>query len=118
LIDELISFANDKNHAAEIAAVIPAEDDQTALHQLLKDKAALSNYMDENDHELVEAIMDRCPAFIEHLIAQGFAYILHAGDLLLMPQRDLDTCVWHSVCCLGDEPGEAVSFAIRKEADV
>ncbi len=118
LIDELISFANDQSNAADISAVISNESDQSDLHQLLKDETALSDYMDENDHELVEAIMDRCPPFIEHLIAQGFAYILHAGDVLLMPQRDLDNCVWHSVCCLGDEPGEAVSFAIRKEADV
>jgi len=123
LINELISFINDEKNSTDIASVIPSEGDLADLHQLLKDKAALSDYMDENDHELVEAIMDRCPAFIEHLIAQGFAYILHAGDLLLMPQRDLDHCVWHSVCCLGDEPGEAVSFAIRasdskQEADV
>ncbi len=118
LIHELISFINDANNRAGIASVIPSTGDLANLHQLLKDKTALSDYMDENDHELVEAIMDRCPAFIEHLITQGFAYILHAGDLLLMPQRDLDHCVWHSVCCLGDEPGEAVSFAIRKEAYV
>jgi len=118
LMDELISFTNNPTFTADIALLIPSENDQNALHQLLKDKAALSDYMDENDHELIEAIMDRCPAFIEHLIAQGFAYILHAGDVLLMPQRDFDTCVWHSVCCLGDEPGEAVSFAIRKEAHV
>ena len=113
LMDELINFTSDKNNAAAIASVIPDANDQASLQKLLQDRAALSDYMDENDHELVEAVMDRSPAFIEHLIAQGFAYILHAGDVLLMPQRDLDNCVWHSVCCLGDEPGEAVSFAIR-----
>jgi len=31
----------------------------------------------------------------------------------LLPQRDLDNCVWHSVFTLGDEPGEALSFAVR-----
>ncbi len=116
LMDELINFANNPEHTADIASVIPSQSDQASLHQLLQDQTRLADYLDENDHELVEAIMDRCPAFIEYLITQGFAYILHAGDVLLMPQRDLETCVWHSVCCLGDEPGEAVSFAIRKEA--
>jgi hypothetical protein len=37
--------------------------------------------------------------------------------VLLLPQANLDTCVWHSVLCLGDESGEALSFALKKITD-
>lgn len=115
LMDELIVFCANPAHQAEIVALLPDHKAQTALQALLQDRSALSAYMEDNDHELIEAIMDRSPAFVEYLCGQGFAHILHAGDVLLMPQADLENCVWHSVCCLGDEPGEAVSFAIRKD---
>ncbi|MBL4775372.1 MAG: hypothetical protein JKY87_04885 [Mariprofundus sp.] len=117
LMDALIDFAAKPSHAMDIAAVLPAQPDQLLLQQLLQDRSALSDYMEETDHECIEAIIDRCPAFIGHLCDLGFAHILHPGDVLFMPQRDLNHCVWHSVCCLDDEPGEALSFAIRKEVN-
>ncbi|MDQ6969063.1 MAG: hypothetical protein Q9M16_00950 [Mariprofundus sp.] len=115
LMDELVEFCANPAHQTEIVALLPDHKAQTALQTLLQDRSALSAYMEDNDHELIEAIMDRSPAFVEYLCGLGFAHILHAGDVLLMPQADLENCVWHSVCCLGDGPGEAVSFAIRKD---
>lgn len=114
LIDELLAFVADPLHAEDLQAVLPAEADRQALATLLQDRAALAEYMDESDHELVEAVMDRCAAFVGYLVDHGYGYMLHPGDALLLPQRDLDTCVWHSVYCLGDEPGEALSFALRR----
>ncbi|MDQ6991927.1 MAG: hypothetical protein Q9M31_00495 [Mariprofundus sp.] len=113
LIDELILFAADSNNNDAIQAVLPDEKERTALSTLLQDRAALAEYMDEPDHELLEALMDRCPDFNGYLCKRGYGYILQAGDLLLLPQRDLDHCVWHAVTCLGDQPGEALSFALR-----
>ncbi len=83
------------------------------LRQLVANRDALSAYMDEPDHEIVEALIDRDPTFIQYIIEQGHGFLLHPGDVLLMPQRDLDTCVWHTVFCLDDEPGEGLSFALR-----
>jgi len=115
LIDELIAFASDEKNSDEIKRLLPQEADRQQLSELLKDRDALATYMDEFDHELVEAVMDRSALFTAHLVAKGYGYILAAGDVLLMPQRDLDRCVWHSVICLGDEPGEALSFAVRRK---
>ncbi|GAV19676.1 hypothetical protein MMIC_P0627 [Mariprofundus micogutta] len=116
LMDELIDFVTDPVNGDEIIRLLPEASDRIALAELLSDKAVLSAYMDEFDHELVEAVMDRSALFTHHLIKKGYGYILQAGDVLLMGQRDLDTCVWHSVICLGDEPGEALSFAVRAES--
>jgi len=115
LMDALIDFCTNPTHQTDIVALLPATENQRMLQSLLQNRAALSDYMEEHDHEVVEAIMDRCPAFMEQLCHQGFAHILHPGDVLLMPQTDIERCVWHSVCCLGDEPGEALSFAIRND---
>ena len=113
LIDELIAFASDEKNSDEIKRLLPQEADRQQLSELLKDRDALATYMDEFDHELVEAVMDRSALFTAHLVAKGYGYILAAGDVLLRPQRDLDRCVWHLVICLCDEPGAALSFPVR-----
>ncbi len=113
LIDEIQAFLALPESEAALAKVLPDIDAQNALRELAEDRAALSAHMDEFDHELSEALMDRCPEFIKHLFDRGYGYILKPGDVLLMPQRDLESCVWHTVFCTGDDPGEALSFALR-----
>ncbi|MDQ6982976.1 MAG: hypothetical protein Q9M08_08260 [Mariprofundus sp.] len=114
LMDEFISFVGNDSNVDEIERLLPDADARVELKCLSLDRQVLAAYMDEFDHELVEAMMDRSPLFARQLVEHGYGFILHAGDVLLMPQRDSDTCVWHSVICLGDEPGEALSFAVRK----
>ena len=113
LIDEIISFVTNPQHQTDIEAVLPQQEDKEALIKLCENRDDLRCYMEEPDHELVEAIMDRCPAFITQLVEHGYGHTLETGDVLLLPQRDLDNCVWHSVFTLGDTPGEALSFAVR-----
>jgi len=113
LMDELAAFVGDDGYAEALAEVLPEAGDRQQLREMVADKDALSAYLEEGDHELVEAVMDRSAAFVGYLVARGYAHRLEAGDVLLLPQRDLDNCVWHSVFCLGDEPGEALSFAVR-----
>ncbi len=113
LMDEIIAFVQRENNQAAIASVLPEQTQQQALAKLCQNRDDLSNYMEAPDHDLVEALIDRCPAFAAHMVAQGFAHHLQAGDALLLPQRDIDNCVWHSVFTIGDAPGEALSFAVR-----
>ena len=93
-------------------AQAPAEE-WAELRALCAERASLSCHLEEPDHELAEALVDHHPDFCRHLVERGYAHILHPGDVLLMRQRDLDTCVWHSVYCLGDEAGEGLSFALK-----
>ncbi|MDQ6983422.1 MAG: hypothetical protein Q9M44_01760 [Ghiorsea sp.] len=113
LMTEIIDFVQSDNNQAAIAAVLPHEEDRQTLQTFCNKPEALKDYMEEPDHELIEAIIDRCPTFIAQLVAHGFSHTLEAGDVLLLPQRDLDNCVWHSVFTIGDTPGEALSFAVR-----
>jgi len=84
-----------------------------ALQALMRDRNALSEYMESVDHAIVEELIDQQSAFIRYLAERGFAHVLQAGDVMFLPQRDLDQCVWHTVFTLGDSPGEALSFAVR-----
>jgi len=111
LMREIRAFVAD--NPDEIERLLPAASDRRTLADLLADDVALFTYMEEQDHELIEAVMDRSARFVGHLVRGGFAHILQPGDVLLMPQRDLENCVWHSVFCLGDAPGEGLSFALR-----
>ncbi len=103
LLDEIAAFL----------AQAPASE-WLELRKLAADRQALGAYLEESDHELAEQLLDRSPEFFRHLIERGYAYVLEAGDVLLMPQRTLDTCVWHSVVCLGGEAGEGLSFALTR----
>lgn len=105
LLDEIDAFL----------AQAPAEA-WPVLREMVQQRQAFAAYLDDPDHEAAEALLDRCPDFFRHLIERGYAYVLQPGDVLLMPQYSLDTCVWHSVICLGDEPGEGLSFALKKTA--
>jgi len=113
LMDEIIAFVQSDNNQAAIASVLPEQTQQQGLAKLCQNRDDLSCYMEEPDHELIEALINRCPAFITHMVSQGFAHHLQAGDVLLLPQRDIDNCVWHSVFTIGATPGEALSFAVR-----
>jgi hypothetical protein len=114
LIDEIIAFVNDPLNAHAIAQVLPSDSDRSSLHAMVSNRRGLSDYMEEFDHKLIEAVIDRSPEFTARLVEQSYAHILHPGDAILLPQRDLETCVWHSVFCLDDDPGEGLSFALRK----
>lgn len=99
----------------EIQAYLDTQDAEnwTLLRDLLKDRKQFAHYLEE-EHELAEDLMDRYPDFFRYLIDKQYACILQPGDVLLLPQADLDNCVWHSVLCLGEEAGEALSFALKK----
>ncbi|MDX8381998.1 MAG: hypothetical protein R8M14_07800 [Ghiorsea sp.] len=113
LIDEIIHFTQNPEHQIDIEVVLPKIKDRHSLTKLCLNREDLNCYMEEPDHELIEAIIDRCPAFIAQLVDHGYSHVLKAGDVLLLPQRDEDNCVWHSVITLGADTGEALSFAVR-----
>ena len=113
LMDEIVAFLARPEAEEQLAQVLPKAADRDELRRLAADRGQLSAYMEQQDHELVEALVDRAPAFIAYLVSGGYAHILQPGDAILLPQRDLDRCVWHSVFCLGDEAGESLSFAVR-----
>jgi hypothetical protein len=60
-------------------------------------------------------LINQTPEFIQQLCKRGHARILNPGDALLLPQEGEMSCCWHSVFCIGEDTGQALSFAIRSD---
>jgi len=112
LVKEIILFFKDEKKLDLLADEIKPEFIQFLSH-LVKNPDALSAYLDERENDPLEVFINQSPSFTQQLLAQGYAYQLSAGDLILLPQKSITNCNWHSVYCTSDKEGEALSFAIR-----
>lgn len=88
---------------------------QAQLFKHANDAVYLNQWLDQRDNDALDIFINQTPAFNRQLVEHGHAYILHPGDVLLLPQQGLDDCAWHSVFCLDEEPGEALSFAMKRK---
>ena len=73
----------------------------------------LSHALNSFAHNELIHLINETEEFTQHLIEKGHSQTLEAGDVILLPQKDQNTCCWHSVFCLGEEMGQALSFAIK-----
>ncbi len=99
--DVLQSLLGNENSANpdKIANVLQAEFIGQALNDLF--------------HPTLVELLNNNKAFFECLVANGHGYFLEPGDVILLPQASMSHCAWHSVFCVGNEVGEALSFAIK-----
>jgi len=114
LIQQIQHFLNDLNNQSVFAELFA---DTAAVNDLLdhyQQDAWLSNYLEEKNKEALDCLMNETPAFTQQLVENGFGYVLSPGDIILLPQMGLDRCAWHSVFCIDEHPGLALSFAMRE----
>jgi len=62
------------------------------------------------------ALVGRGPEFTSLLADAGHAYILEAGDGIILPNQGLECTCMHSVFCASEEPAYGVSMAVREAA--
>ena len=111
LLDEITQFVTDCESNGW-----PNDFDNQMKQEVLRcsnDNRILRDELETFCNSALIHLINETPAFIQHLISQGHSRRLEPGDVLLLPQDDELSCCWHSVFCLGEEPGEAMSFAIR-----
>jgi len=113
LVGEIEQFMARTDVDVLLADDIPELADREVLKQWCATSQRLSRMLDERDNDPLEVLINRVPAFAKQLIARGYGSILRAGDIMLLPQQSMEHCAWHSVYCVGEEAGEALSFAIR-----
>ncbi len=113
LLDEIQKFLAQPDAEAAIRKVIRHPKTRAKLFSLAQDRAALAAYLNQRENDALERLINRVPAFARKLIEGGHGYILNPGDIILLPQHDMAHCAWHAVYCLDDQPGEALSFALR-----
>lgn len=76
-------------------------------------KEKLATELDSFSNSALIHLINETPNFIQQLIDHGHSRQLNPGDVMLLPQDSELNCCWHSVFCLGEESGEALSFAVR-----
>lgn len=116
LLDELLLFLNSSSTETQLRSNIRNAKTLTKLRALTHDRTLLATALDDKNHDALELILNRTPAFSRQLIEHGHCYILHPGDIMLLPQHDVSHCCRHAVYCLDEQPGQALSFAIRHTA--
>lgn len=113
LINEITRFIESEENVNEIKTIIDDEKLFSSFINDLQDKNKISEMLNDPANEEISVLLNESPRFFSQLVDSGFAYYLVAGDIILLPQESMNDCAWHSVFCLGDEAGEALSFAIK-----
>lgn len=113
LMDEVQTFVANKQNYTALQQLLPDASSVKELIAIAADRSQLNLGLDDSDNEALEWLINRCPSFHQQLSDHGHTYILNPGDIILLPQTDINECCWHSVFCLDDFAGEALSFAIR-----
>ena len=110
LIEEIIVFSKSHPWPKSMTHEMRKE-----TSNLLCDRDLLSEQLDSFNNSALIHLINETQEFVQFLIARGHSQHLVPGDILLLPQATEETCCWHSVFCIGDEMGQALSFAIRSE---
>ncbi len=113
LVDEIQLFLS-RPDASSLMQLVNDPEEIEYLYSKASNNTLLSAYLDEQDNDPLEKLINRLPDFAQQLVERGHVYIVNPGDVVLLPQQDIDHCAWHAVLCLDDFIGEALSFAVRK----
>ncbi len=109
LVKEIITFAQNNPMPKSLTKKMTGE-----IEQLIKNPTKLSKELNSLSNDSLIHLINETKEFVQFLISQGHGYQINSGDIFLLPQETADNCCWHSVFCLGEEMGQALSFAIKK----
>jgi len=115
LMDEIQLFLSEKDHLEDLRSVVKKGVGYERLIKLTQDRVLLEQLLDDPSNDEIGELLNELPAFFEQLVNNQYAYVLRPGDLILLPQQSQQNCAWHSVFCLGEHAGQALSFAIKSK---
>ncbi|MGK0374325.1 MAG: hypothetical protein ACJA2E_000794 [Arenicella sp.] len=110
LIEEIIRFSKSQPWPESLTLEMRRE-----MSDLVGDRNYLAEQLGSFANNSLIHLINETEEFVQFLIARGYSTQLEPGDVLLLPQATEQTCCWHSVFCLGNEMGQALSFAVRAE---
>jgi hypothetical protein len=108
LIEEIIHFSQTHSWPDSLTQEMKSE-----MDKLANNRSQLCAQLDSFSNDSLVHLINETEEFVQFLISRGHSTALEPGDVLLLPQATEETCCWHSVFCLGEEMGQALSFAIR-----
>lgn len=118
LMKEIQAFLSRSDTCGDVERLVPDAEARELLYRQASSARSLSSALEDNENDALEGLLNRCPAFVRQLVEHGHAYVLEPGDVLLLPQHGVEHCAWHTVFCLDDHIGHALSFAVREAPEV
>jgi len=116
LMHEIELFSQQQENFQEIKLLLNNEELFKQFAVDVNNTEKLSAMLDDPANEEISVLINQSTSFFQQLLNKGYAYVLEPGDVILLPQASMQACAWHSVFCIGDEAGEALSFAIKPVA--
>jgi len=110
LVSEIQQFVEADDWPDSIQLIMQKE-----LKALVKEPTRLSDELNSFANTTLIHLINETKEFVQQLIKHKHGYHMQAGDVLLLPQENADKCCWHSVFCIGEELGQALSFAVRTD---
>jgi hypothetical protein len=99
------------------AQLFDAQVDWDRIRALARDRARLSTELSLPGQGVLGPLVNRGPEFTSFLADAGHAFVLEAGDAILLPNRGLRATCLHSVFCASDDIGYSVSLALRPDRE-
>ena len=113
LVHEITQFISIQENLGELIQLIDNEIQCSLFISNLQHQSKIAEMLNEPGHEEMTILLNQSPLFFKQLVDAGYASCLKAGDVILLPQESMTNCAWHSVFCVSEEAGEALSFAIK-----
>ena len=113
LVFEITQFITVKQNLDELNQLIGDEKLCSQFVSNLHHQSKIADMLNEPGHEEMTILLNQSPLFFKQMVEAGYAKYLKAGDVILLPQESMTDCAWHSVFCVSEEAGEALSFAIK-----
>ncbi|HFD33401.1 MAG TPA: hypothetical protein ENJ28_11930 [Gammaproteobacteria bacterium] len=113
LVYEVNQFITVQENLDELKQLIDDEKQCSLFVSNLQHQSKIADMLNEPGHEEMTILLNQSPLFFKQMVEAGYARYLKAGDIILLPQESMTDCAWHSVFCVSEEAGEALSFAIK-----
>lgn len=114
LIKEVQCFLANQDNFSNIVETLKENPSlNESVFENLKNESYLDKALNDLFHPELMLLLNENKLFFQQLVSNGYAYYLEPGDVILLPQESINNCAWHSVFCVGEEAGEALSFAIK-----
>lgn len=112
-VEEFVDALADGELDWVAADLCPAPGDMARFVELAGERDWLLTELALPDCGDLRRLVNRGPEFTSLLADAGHAFVLHPGDVLLLPNHGLGRTAMHSVFSAGDENAYALSLAIR-----
>jgi len=113
LVKEIKAFLSEEKNYQQFTSDLQEENLDVTVLEKFSDTSFIEQALNDLFHPELMLLLNQNKAFFAHLVQGGFGYYLQAGDIILLPQESMTACAWHSVFCVGEEAGEALSFAVK-----